>query len=128
VEAVAPGDHVAGDLVRRSRLVRVRQHRPVLRHARHRHVGGGELDRSAVRQPPGDEVLDDLGLRVDRHRPAAGQLAEVQVVPLAGELEVDPVVLDPLGVQPLADPGRPEQVDRAGFQHAGPLPGLAVGS
>ncbi len=126
VKAVAPGDHVAGHLVRDARFVGVRQQRPILGDAGHGHVGGGELDRSPVREPPRDQVLDDLRLGVDRHRPPAGQLAEVEVVALPRELQVDPVVLDPLGVQPLADPGRAEQLDGAGLEHAGPLPGLAV--
>jgi hypothetical protein len=126
VKAVAPGDHVARQLVRDARLVGVGQRRPVVGDAGHGHAGGGELDRSPVRQPPRDQVLDDLGLGVDRHRPPAGQLAEVEVVPLPRELQVDPVVLDPLGVQPLADPGRAEQLDGAGLEHPGPLPGLAV--
>ena len=49
------------------------------------------------------------------------------MVPLPAELEVDPAVLQALGVQPGAGPGRAQQVGAALLQHPGPLPGLAVG-
>ena len=49
------------------------------------------------------------------------------MVPLALELQVDPAVLEALGVHPLAEADRAEQLDRAGLEQAGPLPRLAVG-
>ena len=49
------------------------------------------------------------------------------MVPLAGELEVDPAVLQALAVQAAGQPGLAEQRDAAVLQHAGPLAGLAVG-
>ena len=45
---------------------------------------------------------------------------------LAVELELDPVVDDPLALQPLADAGRDEQVDRALLEHPGADPLLDV--
>ena len=47
-------------------------------------------------------------------------------MPFAVELHVDAVMLKALGVQPAAEPGLAEQFDRGRFQHAGPLPRLAV--
>ena len=55
-----------------------------------------EEQRQPALEPRGDQVLDDLGLAVDDDRPAAGELAERDPVPLAVELELDPVVDDPL--------------------------------
>ena len=81
---------------------------------------------SPVVEPRGDQVLDDLGLAVDDDRPAVGELAERDPVPLAVELELDPVVDDALALQPLADAGLGEQVDRALLEHAGPDPVLDV--
>jgi hypothetical protein len=90
-------------------------------------AGDLELDPGPGREPGPDQVLDDLGLGVDRHPAAAGQVAEVQVMPLALELQVDPAVFEALGVHPLTQADRAEQFDRAGLEQAGPLPRLAVG-
>jgi hypothetical protein len=49
------------------------------------------------------------------------------MVPPALELQVDPAVLEALGVHPLAEADRAEQLDRARLEQAGPLPRLAVG-
>ncbi len=49
------------------------------------------------------------------------------MVPLPRELQVDPAVLETLGVHPLPQADRAEQLDRAGLQQPGALPGLAVG-
>lgn len=127
VEAVAPGDGVAGDLVPRARSVGVAQDGLVAVEACHRGVAGPEFEGGSVGDPGGDDVLDDLGLGVDRHPAAAGQLAEVHLVPLAGELEVDPVMFQALFVESAAEAGFPEQLDGRGLEHAGPLACLAVG-
>ena len=79
-----------------------------------------EEERRAGLEPGRDQVLDHLGLAVDDDRPAAGELAQRDPVPLAVELELDPVVDDPLAPQAVADPGRDEQVDGALLEHAGP--------
>src|SRR4029077_9209127 len=92
-------------------------------------LGAGDLefDPGPGREPGLDQVLDDLGLGVDRHPAAAGQVAEVEVVPLALELQEDPAVFETLGVHPLAQADRAEQFARARLEQAGPLPRLAVG-
>ena len=48
------------------------------------------------------------------------------MVPLALELQVDPAVFEALGVHPLAEADRAEQLDRPGLEQAA-LPCLAVG-
>ena len=48
------------------------------------------------------------------------------MVTLTTELQVDPVVLEPLGVQPAAEPDRAEQLHGGGLEHPRPLPRLAV--
>ena len=73
-----------------------------------------------------DEVLHYLGLRVDRHGPSAGEIPEVDVMPLALELEVDPAVLQALVVEAGGEASRPQEGDAAVLKHAGPLACLAV--
>jgi len=127
VEPVTASERVAGDFVPGSRGVGEAEHGLVgieLADLGVRHL---ELDHGPGREPGPDQVLDDLGLGVDRHPAAAGQGAEVEVVPLALELQVDPAVFEALGVQPLAEADGAEQLDRAGLEQAGPLPRLAVG-
>ena len=48
------------------------------------------------------------------------------MVPLPVELQVDPAVLETLGVHPLAEADRAQQLDGARLEQSGPLPGLAV--
>jgi hypothetical protein len=127
VEPVAAGDRVAGDLVPGPGGVGEAEHGLVGVKRADVGVRDLELDRGPGRQPGLDQVLDDLGLGVDRYPAAAGQVAEVEVVPLPLELEVDPAVLEALGVHPGAQADRAEQLDRAGLEQPGPLPGLAVG-
>jgi hypothetical protein len=111
----------------------VRARPPFRRELRLVAVQGGHLRARypELRRGPGggpclDQVLDDLGLRVDRHPSATGQLAEVRMVALAREREVDPVVLQPLGVKPAPEPGIAQQLDSRRLQHARPLTRLAV--
>src|SRR4051794_17017088 len=82
-------------------------------------VGDLEVQRQPRAEPRGDQVLDALGLPVDDDAAPAGQLAERDVVPLAVELHVDAVVHDPLAMQPVADAGAVEEVDRALLEDAG---------
>src|SRR6202035_1544955 len=93
----------------------------------YRGIADLELKRRRGRRPGGDQVLHDLGLRVDRDPPPAGQLAGVQVVALPVELHVDAVVLKPLRVQSVPKPDRTQQLDRGRLKHPGALPRLAVG-
>ena len=78
-----------------------------------------EQKRQPAPEPCGDQVLDHLGLAVDDDRASAGQLAERDAVALSVELQLDPVVDDPLALQPVADAGAHEQVDGALLEHAG---------
>jgi hypothetical protein len=127
VESVAAGDRVAGDLVPRPGRVGEAEDGPGRVELGHLGIGDLELDPGPGRQPGRDRVLDDLGLGVDRHPAPAGQVTEVEVVPLPLELQVDPAVLEAFGVHPGAEADRAEQLDRPGFEQAGPLPRLAVG-
>src|SRR4029077_16439196 len=126
VETVTAGDGVAGDLMTGAPGVGEAEDRPFGIKLSDLGVGERELDHGPGRQPGLDQVLDDLGLGVDRHPAAAGQVAEVEVVPLALKLQVDPAVFEALGVHPLAEADGAEQLDRAGLEQAGPLPRLAV--
>ena len=63
-------------------------------------------------QARGDEVLDHLLLAVDRDRPPAGELGEVDAVPAPVEAQLEAVVDEALAVQALGDAGLVEQVDR----------------
>ncbi len=127
MESVAAGDRVAADLVPGPGGVGVAEQGPVLVEVGDLGAGDLELELGPGGQPGLDQVLDDLGLGVDRDPAAAGQVAEIEVVPLARELQVDAAVLEALGVHPLAQADRAEQLDGAGLQQPGPLPGLAVG-
>jgi hypothetical protein len=82
-------------------------------------VGHLEEQREISVEPRCDQVLDDLGLAVDRDRAAAGELAQWDAMTLAVELELDAVVDDSLPPQALADTGIDEQVGRSLLEHAG---------
>src|SRR5690606_29726689 len=84
-----------------------------------------EPEVAAVRQPPGDEVLDDLGLGVEHHV-AAGERAEVDAVPAPAEAQLDPLVHGPLAVQPVADARGAQRGRGTVLDHPGALPRLAV--
>jgi hypothetical protein len=127
VEPVAASDRVAGDLVPGPGRVGEAEHGLVGVERADFGVRDLELDRGPGRQPGLDQVLDDLGLGVDRHPAAAGQVAEVEVVPLPLELEVDPAVFEALGIHPSAKANGAKEFDRAGLEQPGPLPSLAVG-
>jgi hypothetical protein len=127
VEPVAAGDRIAADLVPRSRGVGEAEHGLVGSEVADLGVRYLELDRGPGREPGPDQVLDDLGLRVDGHPAAAGQVTEIEVMPLAFELQVDTAVFEPLSVHPRTEADRAEQLDRAGLEQAGPLPCLTVG-
>ena len=116
VEAVAACDHVALELLPRA-LVGEREPRPVGLQVRHRDVADLEEQRPAAVQPRLDQILDHLGLPVDDDR-LAGQLVEGDPVPLAVELELDPVVDDPLALHPPAHAGLRQQVGGPLLEHA----------
>jgi hypothetical protein len=60
----------------------------------------------------GHEVLDDLLLSIDRDG-AVDEFAEIDVVALAGELQVDAVMDEPLRGEAAAEPEPGEGLDRA---------------
>ena len=82
-------------------------------------VGHPEPDVATVVEPLGDEVLEHLVLGVDHHRPAAGQLGQVDPVDAALEREVDAVVDEPVAHHPVAYAGLAHQVDGALLQDPG---------
>jgi hypothetical protein len=125
VEPVGPDDDVALHGAADAVLVGERDRRPVGGDVVHRGVTDVEEQLLAVGEPCRDEVLDDLGLPVDPHRPAA-QRGEVEVVPLPRPLQVDPVVAQALAGHPLPDAGLGEDVDRTLLEDAGPDPRLDV--
>ena len=127
VETVTAGDGVAGDLMTGAPGVGEAEDRPFGIKLSDLGVGDLELDHGPGRQPGPDQVLDDLGLGVDRHPAPAGQVAEVEVMPFTLELQVDSAVFEALGVHPVAQADRAEQFYRARLKQAGPLARLAVG-
>ena len=76
----------------------------------HRDVVDLELDRPAGLDPRRDQVLHDLLLPVDRDV-TARELAQVDAVTGALELELEPVVGEPLLVQACADADLGQQLD-----------------
>jgi hypothetical protein len=91
-------------------------------------VGDLKVERATGSDPLRYKIFYYLSLGINGHGPAAGQLAEVDVVPLTSELEVDAAVLEPLAAEPIGEPGRPQQLDAAVLDDACPLPRLAVGA
>ena len=102
VEAVAPGDRIATQLALDAGGIPIADERPVARHIVDAERLCVEFDRSATVQACGDQILHDLGLRPDGHG-AAGEVDEVDMVALAGELEIDATVLEPVAVHPGAE-------------------------
>ena len=88
-------------------------------------VGDLVVDLLAGCGPCLDQVLLHLRLSVHPHRPA-GQVDEVDVVAMAGPLQVDAAVSVTFAVQTLAQPAAPQQVDRGLFENARPDPGRDV--
>ena len=75
--------------------------------------------RNAILRQRVHQVARDLGLAVDHHRLAAGQIGEIDAMAAALEGELDPVMDKPLAVHALADLRLVEQGDRAHLEHAG---------
>jgi hypothetical protein len=48
------------------------------------------------------------------------------MVPLSFELQVDPAVVEPFGLHPVAEADRAEHLHRSGFKQPSPLARLAV--
>ena len=105
MEAVGARDHVALEHLRVALGVGEPDPRGVAVDVLRDDVGDLEQQRRAAVQLRGDEVLDHLGLPVDPHR-APAEVDEVELVPGAGVLQVDAVVLQALAAQPVADARR----------------------
>ena len=105
VEAVAAGDHVALELVPLALVAEADRAAARSRGRATRDVVDLEQQRQPALEPRGDQVLDDLGLAVDDDRAPPVSSSSGDPVALAVELELDPVVDDPLAVHPLADAG-----------------------
>src|SRR5207342_664313 len=89
-------------------------------------VAGLEADLSPSGEARGDEVLHDLVLSVHRDRPTVRQLGERDAMPLALELQVNPVVDEPLAIHSLADADGAKEVDGPLLEHASTKPFLDV--
>ena len=97
MESVAAGDDVAPELHFLA-CVAVSNERTLRLELVHGHVVDLELDRPAGLDAGGDQVLHDLLLPVDGDVPAR-QPAQVDAVPRALELQLEPVVGESLLVQ-----------------------------
>jgi hypothetical protein len=127
MKAVAARDGVAADLVPCPGRIGEAEHGLVCVELRHLGIGNLELNHGAGLEPGLDYVLDDLGLGVNRHPAATGQITEIQMVPLTFELQVDPAVFEAFGVHPGSEADGAEQLHGAGLEQPRPLPCLAVG-
>jgi hypothetical protein len=85
----------------------------------HAHAFHLEVQRPAGLEPRVDQVLHHLLLPVDRDRATAGQVAQRDAMAAAREAQLEPLVDKALALQPFANPGRHEEVDRPLLQHAG---------
>ena len=110
MEPVAARDHVAFELLVAA-LVPVPDQRSLGLELVHGDVGDLEVEGQARLEAKPDQVLDELGLAVDHDRAPVGEVAQRDPVALAGELELDPVVDEPLALQPLAGARLHEEVD-----------------
>src|SRR5262252_10395477 len=126
VEAVTASDGVADELVVGAVCGRVAQHRMIGIQRGHLGAGYLELQRAAIGETPGDQVLDHLGLRIDSDGAAAGQIAEIDVLTLSGELQVDAAMFDPLTIEPVCEAGLAQQGDTAVLEYARALSRFAI--
>src|SRR5918995_1080837 len=125
VEAVTSGDEVANDLPVVA-VVPVVEDGPVSLEALGADVLDVELECAARLQPRCDQILHHLLLPVDRDPAAAGQRREVDPVPLAGDLQLDPVVDEAFPSEALSHADLLQQVDGALLEHPGPDAALDV--
>ncbi len=112
VKPVATGDRIAAHLAPNAVRAGVAQDGLVRGDRVHLGIADPELDRAPGRHAGRDQVLDHLRLRVHRHGPT-GEVPEVDVPALPGELQVDPAVLEPLAVKPLREAGVAEHLHAA---------------
>jgi len=84
-----------------------------------------EPDVAAGSQPGGDEILHDLLLPVAGD-PLPGQVRQVEPDRVLAEPQVQPVVRQALGVQPLRHSALAQRLHRAVLEHARAYPALHV--
>ena len=118
MEPVAARDHVALELLVAA-LVPVPDQRTLGLEVVHRDVRDLEVEGQTRLEAKADQVLDELGLAVDHDRAPVGEVAQRDPVALARELELDPVVDEPLALQPLARACLHEEVDDRLLDHPG---------
>ena len=110
MEPVAARDHVALELLVAA-PVPVPDQRTLGLEVVQRHVRDLEVEGQTRLEAKADQVLDELGLAVDHDRPPVGEVAQRDPVAFARELELDPVVDEPLPLQALTSACLHEEVD-----------------
>ena len=127
MEAVAAGDEVAGDLAGLARS-REGDARPRAVEIVDRGLLGLEQDRPVIGEPPGDQVLHHFLLAIDGDCLAAGQLPEVEAVPMLADLDLDALMHEAFALEPRIEAGFPQGIDAALLEHAGAHPVLHIGA
>ncbi len=117
VEAVAPGNEIAGKLVRLTVLAK-RDARLVGVEVPNRNAFDAEPDFAARVQACGDEVLDHLVLRVHGDRAPSRQRRQVDPMTASAEAQLDPVMDEALALHPRPHAGLVEEIDGALLKHA----------
>src|SRR5215472_3896966 len=115
--AIAAGDEVAGDLPGLACLA-VAQDR-LAGNALQGDIRDLEMDRSAIGEAGGDQVLHHLMLAVDRDG-LAGEGLEVDAVTPARKADLDAGMAKPLALQAFAETRLLQEIDRALLQHTRP--------
>jgi hypothetical protein len=126
VKAVATRDDVATQLVlisaldvADSRLVDLKPDQAYVLAVEHQGVTRGEARR--------DQILDHLGLILDRDSAPAGQIRHRDMVALTVEAQMDASMDQTFARHSLSHPGGCEHVAGPLFEHAGPDPRFHVG-
>jgi len=86
----------------------------------HAHVPDLEEYLGAGVEPRAYQILDDLGLAIDRDGAPAGQLMHIDAMATPAKTQLDAVMDQSLSPHPLADARFVEHVRRSLLQHAGP--------
>ncbi|MCY1514846.1 hypothetical protein D9M68_494060 [compost metagenome] len=121
METVAAGDVVAVDALQLAILLEGDMG-PLALELVQLDIGRRVDDRRAAGLAGVHQVAGDLGLAVDHHALAAGELGQVDGHAPAIEHQLDAFMHQALGVHPLAHAGLAEHVDGALLQHPGTNP------
>src|SRR5262245_11781630 len=125
VRSVAARDEVAGDLPLFALPPKANLRRLAVEVA-HAHVLDFEEYLGAGVEPGADQILNDLGLAVDRDGAPAGQLMHIDAMATPAKTQLDAVVDESLSTHPLADASFVEDVHSALLQHARPDAALDI--